>query len=350
VRSIQRDPLKPLLHLLAALLLTVACASAVAAGTLSDYRYRIKQAISALDGLMQSDETESEAQYNTRAAETLVRVRSIIPESETVEWDNNKTQVDNRWLHQALEQYAKSAAGPTALRPITERLQALEERLAEIDTAVARKLTSEEAAARLAEILRRAEYAQKGPNETALSKLWRDFKRWLEQLIPKREPLAPGQANFFTLFAQIFVIVLALAVIVYALRMLWPRLFKGGRKAKSKKSEARVVLGEKLRPDQTAGDLLTEAEALAREGLLRAAIRKAYIALLVELGDRKIISLAQHKTNRDYLRSVREIEPLHRSMTGLTESFEKHWYGLSGASEDDWKAFRDGYRKTLAGH
>ena len=84
-------------------------------------------------------------------------------------------------------------------------------------------------------------------------------------------------------------------------------------------------------------------------GDLRAAIRKGYIALLVELGDRKIISLAQHKTNRDYLRSVREIESLHGNMVKLTSSFEQHWYGLAQAREDDWLAFRARYREALRG-
>ena len=51
-------------------------------------------------------------------------------------------------------------------------------------------------------------------------------------------------------------------------------------KAKKKTTQkARIVLGEKLEPDQSASDLLSAAEALARRGELRAAIRKAYIAL-----------------------------------------------------------------------
>ena len=107
------------------------------------------------------------------------------------------------------------------------------------------------------------------------------------------------------------------------------------------------MLGEHLEPDESAVDLLSEAEALARQGELRAAIRKAYIALLVELGDRKIISLAQHKTNRDYLRSVSGIPVLYSKMTGLTDSFELHWYGFANATLDDWHHFRAAYKAAL---
>ena len=70
--------------------------------------------------------------------------------------------------------------------------------------------------------------------------------------------------------------------------------------------------------------------------------------MLVELGDRKIISLAQHKTNRDYLRAVRSIEPLHRNMEKLTNNFELHCYGLAPASENEWLAFRNGYKEALS--
>jgi hypothetical protein len=108
-------------------------------------------------------------------------------------------------------------------------------------------------------------------------------------------------------------------------------------------------LGERLEPDATATDLLSEAEALARQGDLRAAIRKAYIALLVELGDRKLISLAHHKTNRDYLNSVRSIPDLHSQMRGLTDSFERHWYGFASATANDWQDFRAGYLAALRG-
>jgi hypothetical protein len=107
------------------------------------------------------------------------------------------------------------------------------------------------------------------------------------------------------------------------------------------------VLGERLEPEASATDLLTEAEALVRKGEIRAAIRKTYIALLVELGDRKIISLAQHKTNRDYLRSVSHVPALYSNMGGLTNSFERHWYGFEETSLTDWQSFKSGYLAAL---
>ena len=146
--------------------------------------------------------------------------------------------------------------------------------------------------------------------------------------------------------AQVVVIGVSVAAIVFLIWKFAPRYLRNRRKKKTKRG-ARIVLGERLEPDQTSADLLAQAEALARSGDLRAAIRKAYIALLCELGDRKLISLAQHKTNRDYLSSVRERESLYASMRKLTNSFEVHWYGLFPAGENDWNEFRKGYLQAL---
>jgi hypothetical protein len=146
--------------------------------------------------------------------------------------------------------------------------------------------------------------------------------------------------------AQVVVIGVSVAAIGFLIWKFAPRYLRNRRKKKNKR-EARIVLGERLEPDQTSADLLAQAESLARSGDLRAAIRKAYIALLCELGDRKVISLAQHKTNRDYLGAVRDRPSLFRSMRGLTNSFEIHWYGFVPPGEDDWKEFRNGYQQAL---
>ncbi|MGI8642348.1 MAG: DUF4129 domain-containing protein, partial [Pyrinomonadaceae bacterium] len=119
------------------------------------------------------------------------------------------------------------------------------------------------------------------------------------------------------------------------------------RQRVKKEKKDRVILGERLSADETAQNLFNEAEKLALTGNLRGAIRKGYIALLCELSERKIIGLAQHKTNRDYLRDVRQRRELHESMNGLTSNFERHWYGFDKADEKDWEEFRQEYRKAV---
>lgn len=323
---------------------------AVFATTVSEYHKRIRQAVTALDSLVQSDETEDASAYDRRLNETLGSLRILLPEIETVEWNGATFKVDLTWLHQELDKYktAATAEREALLKDAAERLQAIDERLAEIEkpTSGATENKAEERR-KLAEILQRPEYARKINQQSALSRLVDRFLKWLRNLLPKPKPISSGGAAVVSNTAQVVVIALALGVLAFVLKLFLPRLLRSRRPKKKRKEKARIVLGERLEPDQSALDLLSEAEALARRGELRAAIRKAYIALLVELGERKVISLAQYKTNRDYLRAVREVEPLYGNVKQLTDSFERHWYGLAQATETDWLAFRSAYKQAL---
>lgn len=316
---------------------------------LNEYRKHLESAATTVDTLGQIDESESEADRAARISETITAVRSAVPETENVEWEGIAFHVDNSWLHRELQTFEtdKPDARSLTLKRITERLQGIAQRVAEIENAELVSAASKaETRQKLTQILQRPEYARKPQETSALARLLERFVKWLENLFPKRQPTGGG-ANIFSAIAQIVVVLLALAVIVYAIWMFAPRFFRRGRSRKKEKSGPRIVLGEKLRPDQSAVDLLAEAEALAQRGELRAAIRKAYIALLVELGDRKVISLAQHKTNRDYLTAIREHVSLYGYVKQLTDSFERHWYGFAKATDADWVTFRAGYKQAL---
>jgi len=326
-------------------------APAVQGIPLAAYQTQIKQAVTALDTLAQSDETESVWDYARRDRETIEGVLQVLARSETVEWNGTTVSVDNSWLHHELDQYkkVKFAERAEVLQRIKQRLQAIDERIAEVEAPGAGVAAAKaENSRRLREILARTEYARQIKQESAITRLVKRILKWIEDLIPKPKNVSPGTAGLFSTIAQIVVIALALGVLVFIAKLFLPRLLRSrGTKKKKAKPEARIVMGERLDPDQTSVDLLAEAEALARRGELRAAIRKAYIALLLELGDRKIISLAQYKTNRDYLRAVRNVEPLYGNVKQLTDSFERHWYGLAQATETDWDAFRAGYKQAL---
>ncbi len=331
--------------------LVLLSSAAVLAIPASEYHKHIQQAVTALDSLAQSDETESETAYGARDAETVRGVKNLLPPNETVDWNGASFSVDNSWLHQELDKYAADTSQERydLLRRTTERLKALDERITEMEKPASGAVGNKtEESRKLAEILRRPEYARKVKQESAMSRLLDRFLKWIQSLLPQPKPISPGSAGFISRIAQWFVIILALGVLVFVLKLFLPRLLRNPRPKKKSKAKARIVLGERLEPDQSALDLLSEAEALARRGELRAAIRKAYIALLVELGERKIISLAQYKTNRDYLGAVRQIEPLYGNVKLLTDSFERHWYGLAQATETDWLAFRSAYEQALS--
>ena len=316
----------------------------VAAIPIADYHFNIKYAISTLGELRPSGHD-----FDSELPAAVESVRTRLPKHEAVEFEGEVYNVDNSWLHKSLDDLEKADNRSERLAHILWRLQAIETRVAERANPGGSPAENKQwAKTRLESILARPEYATDTEGSNALIRAIRDFFEWLAKFFPKPRVGNGSGINLLTRIAQILVIGLAVAVLLYVLKTLYVWFSGRSRKPKtSKKREARIVLGERLEPEATATDLLSEAEALARQGDLRAAIRKAYIALLVELGDRKMISLAHHKTNRDYLNSLRSVPGLHSRMRGLTDSFERHWYGFANATPNDWQDFRAGYIAAL---
>ena len=323
--------------------------SNAAAIPLSEYHDLVTHVIGDFQSLLDKDEDETQEEYEIGFSETLDAVREEFPKTQQVESGNKTWTTDNTWLHNAIDdlQRANIEKRREKITSIIESLRAMDQRVDELQTAPTADDNKAAAKDKLAGILTRPEYVSGAKGENALIKFIRDLIRWFESLFPKPTTIEPSRANAISRLFQIVVVILGLAVVGYAVFMLLKRFKVQGRKTLFKKKEPRIVLGERLKPDDTSTDLLAEAEALARRGELRAAIRKAYIALLVELGDRKLISLAQYKTNRDYLSSVRSLPQLHPRLKKLTESFERHWYGLAQATPEDWQDFRAGYREAL---
>jgi hypothetical protein len=324
--------------------------SALRAEPLTDYAMRVQRSLTLIEEMRTAYEDESgHAQPEQLYAGNATLVRQLLPAKETVNLNGQTVAVDNAWLDNDLNDFEKSTKANDrrdALARIAERLKSIHERLSELQSAAGPDGDKDAAKGKLAEILRRPEYARTAPQGNALEQILERFLRWLSRLMPHPKPIQPGSSRLVSTLAQIIVIALCIGAIGLLIWRYGPRLLSGRRK-KKKKREARIVLGEKLEADQTAADLLAQAEKLARDGNLRAAIRKGYIALLCELGDRKIISLAQHKTNRDYLNAVRNKGSLYTSMRKLTNSFELHWYGFVPVGEADWNEFRAGYRKIV---
>ncbi len=294
----------------------------------------------------------SESETNAARAAQLLR-----EEDARVSWGEEILEVDNEWLAVALGEYQRSSSEGTAtnrtradsVRAIVARLRGLDERLAEAESAATGAARDKEAEkGRLAAILRGPEFNKEAARGGALAEMFEQFKQWVRDLMPEFRPWRPGASPGLSRAAQILIFALAAAVVFF---FVWRHRRKhGGRLKGISLREARVVLGEQLAPDQTASDLLADAERLARTGDLRGAIRKAYVALLVELGERKVIRLARHKTNRDYLQAVRNApaaRQLYQQMQPLTLNFERHWYGFESATESDWDNFRQHCRQIL---
>lgn len=337
-------------------LLCGAASGVAAAATLDDYRARVKVALdNSTDLYVTLEEGETSAREATsRESQALAGIRKALPPKERVEWAGGAADVDNSWLHKELDAYAALPADAAGERSklvsrLVERLGALSREVDEAANAPHSARDREAEKGRLQTILRRPEYNEQASRGGALARFWEWLRELLRKLLPDSKPMAPGAAGFLSVVARLFVYALAVALIVFVLWKFGPQVLnRFATRRKSKRGrEARVILGEQLAPDESAADLLAEAERLARTGNLRGAIRKAYIAVLCDLGDRKLLRLARHKTNRDYLNGVRDRSELYGALRPLTFDFERHWYGFAPASDADWEQYRTLCREAL---
>jgi len=326
----------------------------ISAKTLTEYRENIREAKVLIANLLYSD-AEDTSYRNLQKLErgTVSELRSKLPVRETIEWENSSLETGNQWLADKLDKFEKESPDAPRRREIlieiTERLDALERKINELENPSAATRAKDEDKRKLAEILRREEYQKPEEKQPSLfEKIYLWLMEWLAKMFP-RPNISPSATGFeslsFVLQMLLYALILgAIGFLIYRFAPFFANRFR--TREKREKTE-RIILGERLSADETAQNLFAEAERLAREGNLRGAIRKGYVALLCELSDKKILGLSQHKTNRDYLKDVRQRNDLYINMSGLTNNYERHWYGSDDAEEKDWEEFRNDYRKAV---
>lgn len=327
----------------------------------AQYGANVREAKSRLEKLQESFAAEETVDFKQAANE----INRLIPSEQKIEFaDRTEVNSDNAWLASSLEAIKAETAIEQKLiklNHVIERLGAIENRVSELVAAEAAATAKADDKQVINEILRRAEY-QKAPTDKEksvlerlsdlIAKMFEDFLRWLFGNPPPAPNVERPSTDFSAIgsLLRYAVIALAIAIIGFVFwRFVLPIFGGERRRGKSGKKQPRVILGETLAPDATAESLLAQAERLALSGDIRQAIRKGYIALLCELSDRKLLGLAGHKTNQDYLRDVqRRSNPIFEPMHALTSSFEQHWYGETPATEQDWHDFRGQYREIVS--
>ena len=327
-------------------------ASAAFPASLDDYRSRVTSARKAADGLYAMLKGEqSGAEIDRYFARTVGEIQRELPRTEKVELSGGEVEVSNKWLWSRLDEFEAShdrQQQTEIMLEIYERLFAIEDRLSGI--AKPSTHSKDEDKRKLAEILGREEYQKPPERQESLAARWlREFLEWLYGIFPK--PSVPQTeipaAGSLPTILQILVYAGVIAMIGYAVYRFAPFFARKMKRDRDDEKGDRVILGEKIDADRSAGDLMAEAEGMARDGDIRGAIRKGYMAFLCELHDRKAISLARNKTNRDFLRDVRKRPGLFERMKRLTGKFERHWYGFRRAEPADWERFREEYNEAI---
>jgi hypothetical protein len=344
------------------LLTTAVFAAGVRAAALADYKEEVSHLRMDFDRLLFPEEELTGLEIMKLEDEVLAEAKEFAEKTVTVDVDGVEITSDNTWLREKVTEYLAGDRGYGSkgyeerrriFSSIYERLGAIEAKLDELEAARAALTTKDANKRKLSEILKREEY--RGPSENTDQSLAARVMKWISDMLQKLFPprntapprLEPSGLPTIAYALQIVLYGIVIALIGFLIYKFAPLLLKRGPKKGADDPRERVVLGEKIAADATTDELFSEAEKLAREGRLREALRKGYIALLFGLGERKMIGLAKHKTNRDYLKEIAQRGDLHNVVTRLTLTYERHWYGSEEANAEDWAAFQGEYARAV---
>jgi hypothetical protein len=173
------------------------------------------------------------------------------------------------------------------------------------------------------------------------------FMDWLvnRQLHNQNEDQTPGRGGWeglLKVFAWFFCAVAVCALGIIAWKM-WIR-----RRPVITLTARPVALAPDLNSEEISADQLPEDEwlGLARQmiskGDYRLALRAFYLAALAHLGTRGIISIARHKSNRDYQSELRRRRPgqgeLIATFADTVRTFEHSWYGMHEVTPENLQA------------
>jgi hypothetical protein len=321
-------------------------AQAVAAVPIEDYLERLDQAEGIVDELTEGDHEAP------KVLNAVTIVRRLLPPQEEVVLGGQVMRVDNSWLHAAIDDVVKNVNGDIEQRrsmliDIADRLYLLKERVYAAQSG--QTVKADENRARIDRILARPDYRPDVEKESSvrkwLKRIWDAFIRFLSRILgTSKTASSPAGGGSFTGFSVLIYILIVAAAVIGIIRLI--RRMRLNRDSKKEK-ETREILGEEIAEDVTAAELLAKATELARQGDYRTAIRRAYLALLVELEQRGKLRLHRSKTNRDYLDSLRSERELFPPFSTMTGTFERVWYGETRATEDEFNGFIVKYHETV---
>jgi hypothetical protein len=345
------------LHLNLFLACVFLLSSNVFAISLAQYRQKINQAKDSVEKLLYPEEYLTEAQNIANQTNLIKEIRAALPENEKIELTGATFEVSHQWLFGKLKEFEsepfRSAKRMTILNEIFARFSVLETKLDELEKQEKSTRSKDEDKQKLDEILKRQEFQKpKEKEDSWILQKWDEFWRWVRSLFPDKSPIDPPdvspEVQPLSFGLQIVVYALVIGLIAFLIYRFAPFFIKQIKNREKKDSKTRIILGETIGADEDSHNIFSDAEELARQGNLRGAIRKGYIALLCELSDRKIIGLARHKTNRDYLRDVKKRKEIYSEVNTLTGTFERNWYGFNQPDRQEWEEFRQTYKKTVS--
>ncbi len=180
---------------------------------------------------------------------------------------------------------------------------------------------------------------------------------WLEKLLPstqgRKEPSGKG---WMTSVRNLLLGLLALLVGVLAI-VIW-RTWRKRRTGECSRVSEAIHPTPDLTDDQVGADelpvdrWLVMARELMGKGELRLALRALYLATLAYLADHDLITIARHKSNREYRleleRRAHDQLDLLAVFSKNVAMFDRAWYGTYPVNSEEMRQFKTNHERIRA--
>jgi len=166
---------------------------------------------------------------------------------------------------------------------------------------------------------------------------------------PERQPRTPsnvnwgGMSQFLGDLLQTLLIIAAIGGIAFGIY----RMLQEPRNRRILRAQDGVEITEaNLDQYLHETDLERFLRAALANGNYALAIRLYYLQAIKDLSERGNIKWAKEKTNRDYLREMRN-HPQHDNFRSATRTFERVWYGNEGLRADEFARLEPQFKSLI---
>jgi hypothetical protein len=195
----------------------------------------------------------------------------------------------------------------------------------------------------LTAILSRRVFQWQEHQPSALERWWRGLvdrlAAWLTDLFGDRQVEIPGWFSGWMLpGAGLLLVLLAFGFIYREMRQ-----SLAGEAILS----AEADLGAEV---YSSNGAFQKAMDLSQGGDTRSAVRYLFLSALLVLDERSLLHYDRAKTNREYLRSLRDRPDLAQQLRGIVEVFDRVWYGYQPIEAPAFAQFVSQVEKLREGH
>ena len=178
---------------------------------------------------------------------------------------------------------------------------------------------------------------------------------WLEGLFPKPDPPSEesrGREWMPSVRSGLIalLVVVCCALVFFLIRTLMIRKHRQAAPPPEPTATPPDLNDQDLTADALPRDRwMTLAEEMMQKGALREALRAMYLGTLAGLGEHGVITLARHKSNRDYReelkRRAHDRDELQVLFAANVELFDRVWYGRFRLTPDDLRGFHQNHER-----